>query len=149
MSKPRAGRRPKPSITRIRWACTMPSSAMPTTGPIPRPARTCSFPPPIASSGAPPKPMSTLVAPEEPRSRNTYTRAHQLFFRSIAPHKPVGIPPYSFDLHQVERHMAAFPNTDELKKQVNMPVYEPSREEEKPAGGADRQVRNEQPAKPV
>jgi hypothetical protein len=89
------------------------------------------------------------VAPQETRYRNTYTRAHQLFFRSIATHKPVGIPPYSFDLHQVERHMAAFPNTEELKKQVNIPVYESFPEDKQPAAGNARQVRNEQPAKAV
>jgi hypothetical protein len=69
-----------------------------------------------------------------------------LFFRSIASHKPVGIPPYSPDLHQVERHMAAFPNTEELKKQVNIPVFE-SFPEDKPMAGDDRQVRNETTAK--
>ena len=97
----------------------------------------------------PAKPMGITVAPQETRYRNTYTRAHQLFFRSIATHKPVGIPPYSFDLHQVERHMAAFPNTEELKKQVNIPVYESFPEDKQPAAGNARQVRNEQPAKTV
>lgn len=92
-------------------------------------------------------PMGITVAPQETRYRNTYTRARTLFFRSIATHKPVGIPQNSFDLHQVERHMAAFPNTEELKKQVNTPVYESFPEDKKPATGNDRQVRNEQPAK--
>jgi len=53
----------------------------------------------------PAKPMGITVAPQETRYRNTYTRARQLFFRSIGTHKPVGIPPNSFDLHQVERGM--------------------------------------------
>jgi hypothetical protein len=91
----------------------------------------------------PAKPMGITVNPQETRYRNTYTRAHQLFFRSIATHKPVGIPPNSFDLHQVERHMAAFPNTEELKKQVNIPVFESFPEDKKPMAGNDRQVRNE------
>jgi hypothetical protein len=58
----------------------------------------------------------------------------------------VGIPQYSFDLHQVERHMAAFPNAEELKKQVNIPVYE-SFPDDKPMASGDRQVRNEKTAK--
>ena len=93
----------------------------------------------------PAKPMDITVQPQETRYRNTYTKARVLFFRSIATHKPVGIPQYSFDLHQVERHMAAFPNTEELKKQVNIPVYESFPDDKKPAAGNDRQVRNEQP----
>jgi hypothetical protein len=90
----------------------------------------------------PAQPMGITVAPQETRYRNTYTKGRQLFFRSIATHKPVGIPQYSPDLHQVERHMAAFPNTDELKKQVNIPVYESFPDDKTPAGN-DRQVRNE------
>jgi hypothetical protein len=91
----------------------------------------------------PAKPMGITVNPQETRYRNTYTRGRQLFFRSIATHKPVGIPQYSPDLHQVERHMAAFPNTEELKKQVNVPVYESFPDDKKPVAGNDRQVRNE------
>src|SRR5207248_143202 len=94
----------------------------------------------------PAKPMGITVHPQEERYRNTYTKAHQLFFRSIAAHKPVGIPQYSFDLHGVEGHMAAFPNTEELKKQVNIPAYESFPDDKKPMAGNDRQVRNEQPA---
>jgi hypothetical protein len=45
--------------------------------------------------------------------------------------------------------MAAFPNTEELKKQVNIPVYESFPEDKQPAAGNARQVRNEQPAKAV
>jgi len=93
------------------------------------------------------KTLGITVNPQERRYRNTYTKGRQLFFRSIATHKPVGIPQYSFDLHQVERHMAAFPNTDELKKQVNIPVFESFPDDPKPA--ADRQVRNERPAAAV
>jgi hypothetical protein len=88
--------------------------------------------------------MGITVKPQETRYRNTYTKGRVLFFRSIATHKPVGIPQYSPDLHQVERHMAAFPNTEELKKQVNIPVYESFPDDPKPAAaGNDRQVRNE------
>jgi len=94
------------------------------------------------------KTLGITVNPQERRYRNTYTKGRQLFFRSIATHKPVGIPRFSPDLHQVERHMAAFPNTEELKKQVNIPVYE-SFPDDEPVAASDRQVRNEAPATAV